>query len=74
MQHEHTVKSFEDELKQLDSMIAEMGGMAEVQLAAAVDCLLRRDVDAAMTVKQADKKIDTISDSFWAHLGSRSSI
>jgi len=60
MQYEHTVKSFEDELKQLDSMIAEMGGMAEAQLAAAVDCLLRRDVDAAMTVKQADKKIDTI--------------
>ena len=60
MQHEHTVKSFDDELKQLDSMIAEMGGMAEANLAGAVDAMVRRDTESALVVKKADKKIDAL--------------
>ncbi len=60
MQHEHTVKSFEDELKQLDSMIAEMGGMAEANLAGAVDAMVRRDTESALVIKKADKKIDAL--------------
>ena len=60
MQHEHTVKSFDDELKQLDSMIAEMGGMAEANLAAAVDAMVRRDTESALVIKKADKKIDAL--------------
>jgi phosphate transport system protein len=58
MQHSHIVKSFEDELKALDRLIAEMGGLAESQLAAAVDAMVRRDVDAAMAVKKADQRVD----------------
>ena len=57
MQHEHTVKSFDDELKQLDSMIAEMGGMAEANLAGAVDAMVRRDTESALVIKKADKKM-----------------
>jgi len=60
MPNEHIVKSFEDELKALDRLIAEMGGLAEMQLAAAVDAMARRDVDAAMEVKKGDKKIDAL--------------
>lgn len=60
MPHEHIVKSFEDELKQLDNMIAEMGGLAETQLAGAVDALVRRDADAALRIKKEDKKIDAL--------------
>ena len=60
MQHEHTVKSFDDELKQLDSMIAEMGGMAENNLAGAVDAMVRRDTESALVIKKADKKIDAL--------------
>ena len=60
MQHEHTFKSFDDELKQLDSMIAEMGGMAEANLAGAVDAMVRRDTESALVIKKADKKIDAL--------------
>ena len=60
MQHEHTGKSFDDELKQLDSMIAEMGGMAEANLAGAVDAMVRRDTESALVIKKADKKIDAL--------------
>ena len=67
MVFEHTVKSFEDELKQLDSMIAEMGGMAESQLAAAVDAMVRRDVKAALLIKKADKKIDALESAIDDH-------
>ena len=60
MKHEHIVRSFDEELNQLNSMIAEMGGMAESQLAAAVDAMVRRDVKAALLIKKADKKIDAL--------------
>lgn len=60
MQHEHIVKSFEDDLRLLDRMIAEMGGLAEAQLAAAVDAMVRRDADAALLIKKGDKKIDDL--------------
>jgi len=52
--------SFIDDLAQLENMIAEMGGMAELQLADAVDALIRRDSDAAKRVVQNDATIDEI--------------
>ncbi|MHC8508467.1 MAG: phosphate signaling complex protein PhoU [Rhodospirillales bacterium] len=55
---EHIVKAFDAELAQLDRRIAEMGGLAEVQLAGAVDALLRRDAEKAESVIKADKRID----------------
>ncbi|HEX9449661.1 MAG TPA: phosphate signaling complex protein PhoU [Dongiaceae bacterium] len=57
---DHTVKSFDDELKHLSQVIAEMGGLAESQLAAAIDALVRRDSDLAGRVVQADKRIDDL--------------
>ena len=38
---DHTVKCFDGELQHLSQVIAEMGGLAESQLAAAIDALVR---------------------------------
>ena len=56
----HTVKSFEEDLKQLDRLIAEMGGLAESQLAGAIEALMRRDAESALQVKNADREIDDL--------------
>ena len=53
MEHEHTVKSFEDELKTLDRLIAEMGGLAEEQFSTAIEAMINRDVDTAMGSRKA---------------------
>jgi len=57
---DHTVKSFDGELQHLSQVIAEMGGLAESQLASAIDALVRRDADLAGRVVQADKRIDDL--------------
>ena len=61
MQNEHIVKSFEDELKSLDQLIAEMGGLAEEQLSDAIEAMIKRDVDTAMRIKKSDKNIDALA-------------
>ncbi len=60
MQHSHIVRSFESDLKRLDSLIAEMGGLAEAQLADAVDAMVRRDAERARIIAKADMKIDAL--------------
>jgi phosphate transport system protein len=56
----HTVKAFDHELQELSRMIAEMGGMAEKQVADAVDALVRRDSTLAQRVAAADASIDAL--------------
>ncbi len=58
MTSNHIVKSFDEQLKRLDNLIAEMGGLAEVQLADAIEALVRRDVDRAAEVAVADARLD----------------
>lgn len=60
MPTQHTVKSFDEELQRLDNAIAEMGGLAEAQLAAAVECLLKRDAESAQRLVGEDKRIDAL--------------
>lgn len=60
MTSEHTVRSFDDDLKRLDHLIAEMGGLAEVQLAGAIEALTQRDVEKATAVAAADARIDAL--------------
>ena len=60
MTTDHIVKSFDEDLKKLDNIIAEMGGLAEVQLADAVEALIKRDTDLADRVIAGDKKIDAL--------------
>jgi phosphate transport system protein len=57
---EHTVKSFDDELKRLNQVISQMGGLVEMQLQAAVEALVKRDADAAGKVVRDDAKIDEL--------------
>lgn len=56
--NEHTVKSYEDELVQLDKRIAQMGGLAEHSLGQAFQALERRDPNLAETVVRGDRAID----------------
>ena len=57
---EHTVRAFEEELKTLDSKIAQMGGLAEQCLAHAIDALERRDPALAETIIRQDEIIDRL--------------
>jgi len=59
-QTDHIVKSFDEDLKRLNNVIAEMGGLAEAQLTRAVESLVRRNTELATQVVQDDKRIDTL--------------
>ncbi|MBU1210730.1 MAG: phosphate signaling complex protein PhoU [Alphaproteobacteria bacterium] len=65
---EHTVKSYEEELKLLDRKIAQMGGLAERQLAESFDALERRDPDLAEQVIASDKRIDALEREVQEHV------
>jgi phosphate transport system protein len=58
MVSEHTAKAFDADLQELARKVAEMGGLAEKQVAEAVDALSRRDVDLALRVKALDDTLD----------------
>jgi phosphate transport system protein len=57
---EHIVKAYDDDLASLTSMLAQMGGLAEEQLARSIDALSRRDTKLADRVIQADEKLDAM--------------
>ena len=57
---EHTAKAFDIDLQELVRMVAEMGGLAEKQIADAVDALARRDAERAKRLIGADNAIDTL--------------
>jgi phosphate transport system protein len=57
---DHTVKSFDEELKRLNQTISQMGGLVEAQIQAAVDALMKRDAEAAAKVVGDDARIDEL--------------
>jgi phosphate transport system protein len=57
---DHIVKAYDDELKRLDAAIGRMGGLAESQIAAAIDAMVRRDTEAAAVVVENDTKVDDL--------------
>src|SRR5580765_8587431 len=57
---EHTAKAFDVDLQELTRMVAEMGGLAERQIADAVDALARRDADRAQRTVASDPSIDAL--------------
>src|SRR5882724_7918868 len=57
---EHTVRSYDDELSDLAQKIAEMGGLAEQQVADSVAALAHRDGALAQRVIGADVRIDRL--------------
>jgi phosphate transport system protein len=60
MSDPHTVKAFDNDLQDLARMIAEMGGLAEKQVADAIDALARRDTALAQRVTAGDASIDNL--------------
>lgn len=60
MTSEHIVKSYDEELNQLNNTIAQMGGLAEAQMAEAIQALIKRDVEAATQIVQGDRRIDDL--------------
>ncbi len=57
---DHTVKSFDEQLQALSAAVAQMGGLAEAQLAAAIDAIARRDSNAAEGAVAGDARIDAL--------------
>tara|TARA_R110002167_G_scaffold91564_2_gene246394 strand:- start:1213 stop:1941 length:729 start_codon:yes stop_codon:yes gene_type:complete len=58
--NQHTVKAYGDELNQLTAEVARMGGLAEAQVADAVDSVARRDVALAKAVVERDARLDAM--------------
>jgi len=56
----HTVKSFDDDLRQLRSLVSQAGGLCETQIIAAIEALKNRDSDAALRVVEQDRRIDQL--------------
>jgi phosphate transport system protein len=58
--HTHTVKAFDEEIGDLRALIAQMGGMAEEAIRAAVVALRRHDLAGAAAIVAGDKAIDAL--------------
>jgi phosphate transport system protein len=60
MNDQHTAKAFDSDLQDLSRMVAEMGGLAEKQIADSVSALARRDTVLASRITAADAQIDAL--------------
>ncbi len=60
MTTEHIVSGYDQDLDRLENMIAEMGGLAEAQLADAIDALIHFDTEGAKKIVENDKRIDAL--------------
>ena len=59
-QHEHIVRSYEEELSLLNNKIAKMGGLAEQVLGQSFEALERRDPELAAATIKKDEEIDAL--------------
>ena len=59
-QHEHIVRSYEEELSLLNNKIAKMGGLAEQVLGQSFEALERRDPELAAATINQDEAIDVL--------------
>jgi phosphate transport system protein len=57
---EHTAKAFDQDLQEITRLVAEMGGLAERQIADSVDALVRRDVASGRRVIDRDAELDRL--------------
>jgi phosphate transport system protein len=57
---EHTTRVFDADLQQLAGKIAEMGRLADKQIADATEALIKRDIPLARRVIAADDKVDML--------------
>ena len=64
MSSEHMIKSYDEELRRLNNTITEMGGLAESQLATAIEAVIERDSDLAASVVEGDVAVDQLQHEF----------
>ena len=57
---EHLVKSYDQELKRLQAMMAQMGGMVEEQVAHAAEAIMEHDTVMATQVVASDPQVDAL--------------
>jgi phosphate transport system protein len=57
---EHTVRSFDEQLKHLKHLIVQMGGYAEAELDNAITALTRRDTALAQATVGSDSRLDEL--------------
>src|SRR5262245_65049686 len=60
MVNEHTAKAFDIDLQGIARLVAEMGGLAEKQIADSIEALSRRDADRAEQVVAVDVTVDRL--------------
>jgi phosphate transport system protein len=60
MAAEHIIKSYDEELGRLNRTLVEMGGLAESQLAAAIEAVAKRDSALAAQVVEGDVQVDAL--------------
>jgi len=56
----HTMKAFDADLEELARMVAEMGGLAEKEIADSIMALARRDLELAQRVIALDPSVDAL--------------
>jgi len=64
---EHTVRAFTEQLESLSASVAQMGGLAEAQLADAVEAIGRRDTALAEKAVGGDVRIDALQQEIEDH-------
>ena len=57
---EHIVKAFTEQLDGLSNAVAQMGGLAETQLANAIEAIAKRDTQLAEAVIASDERLDQL--------------
>ncbi len=60
MESGHIVKSFDEDLGQIESLLLEMGGLVETQISEAVRALTDRDVELGEKIRLNDKRVDDL--------------
>lgn len=62
MENAHIVKSYDEELGRIESMLLEMGGIVETQIQESIEALIVRDSDLGQKVLEDDRKVDALDD------------
>ena len=60
MNSQHIIKSYDEELGQLNGLLGRMGELAEHQLAAAIEAVVKRNSDGAAEVIAGDAEVDQL--------------
>ncbi len=54
----HIVSAYDEDLRQIETLLLEMAGLVEAQIADGVQALLTRDVEAGQLVRRQDRQVD----------------